>query len=166
MKKIIPLFLIFALFLCTSCSSQSSSSQENEGNILTEEEQFAVDYLGAMSTTFKNPHSIKVYKAWFYEDSRGERYVAYDLSASNDVGGDIENFYGNKDGLKVDYSIGGTQESATSWEEAIKNYGTWVAAFGGDQYWKKNSYQNDFPAISDGKSLDAKKIQQAFEEQY
>lgn len=162
MKKLLPLFLICALLICTSCAG-NKSSEDNGTAAFSEEEQFAADYLGAMSSTFKNPHSVKVYKAWYYEDSDGKRYVAYDLSATNDFGGEVEKFYGTKEGLKIDFSVG--QSKASNWEEAIENYRIWFSSFGGD-YWVESEYKTGFTAISDGKSIDANKVQQAFEENY
>lgn len=77
---------------------------------LTAEEKFAVDYLLAFSHFIKNPHSLNLYHVWVYiKDISGSKkwyYVTYEYSASNDVGGTLENIMGNSLCILVDEAKG------------------------------------------------------------
>lgn len=114
------------------------------------EEQFAIDYLVEFSDTFKNPRSIELYKVWVYTDSLGNFYVAYNLSATNSFGAEMEAIYGNDYG--IEYLDANSTESIDS---AKRRY-----LLGMDGYWEKSNY---LEAVENGRILNAKKIQKAFE---
>lgn len=173
-KKIIPIILIIVITaIATSIIVINISNNDNISNIdnignsgnndntivsneqqedsLSVEEQFAVDYLVEFSDTFKNPRSIKLYKVWVYSDRLGYLYVAYNLSATNSYGAEMEATYGNDDG--VDYL---NPDSKIDINQAKKFY-----MFDMGEYWKDSNY---LKAVEEGTLLDAEKIQKAFEE--
>lgn len=128
--------------------SDTETSYQQNSNKLTEKEQFAVDYLVTFSEFMKNPHSIELYKVWVYRDKLGY-YVAYDLSATNKVGGRVESTYGNSLPLK--------DTSKASISDAFSS----ELLLGGECYWG-----NVFlTAEMQGELLDVDKIQKAFEKE-
>lgn len=72
---------------------------------LTEEEIFAYKYLVAFSSTFKNPHTVELYRVYTLIDRDGldvDYYVTYELSAENAMGGKVEMTVGNRSPVSVD----------------------------------------------------------------
>lgn len=118
------------------------------------QEEFAVDYLIMFSNTFKNPHSIKVHKVWVYTDSDNRFYVAYNLSASNSFGAEVEGTYGNNSGIFYLDADSGKKDV-----EAVPR-ALYFCSLDLGELWEE-SYSLE--AIKMGRKLDAEKIQKAFE---
>ena len=138
---------------------QTTEEQTTEAVDETKE-QIAGYYLSKFVSVFKNPHSIEIYNAYYYVDSKGKYYFTFELAASNDLGGMVESTYGNNDGLDPkEYSETLRQEEPTDIYGAIDNAYQQYSFFGNPQglhgehgYWVDNKY--DTPAKDNGEKLD------------
>jgi len=131
-------------------TEEATTEEATTEATLSEEEQFAVDYLLAFAQLYKNPHSIKIYNVWVYEDKyqSGKYYITYSLSAQNELGGTVESTKGNT------FPVAHTQSDIN---DAYINEGI----LGQGYFW---GYHTD--AKEKGVELDAEKIQAAFEKAY
>lgn len=157
LKIIIPIIVVIVVLTVVAIINYNKKENERleayrKENILTTEEEFAVDYLLMFANNFKQPHSIKLFKVWAYHYKRENEteehwYFAYNLSANNAYGGAIESTYGN--------------------EKELTNTDFWLTVMRGESlnasdYWcEENS--NYLPAKEFGTLLNADKIQKAFE---
>ena len=111
-------------------------------NKLTNEEQYAVDYL--LKNSSLKPNQTEIHKVWIYtekDEKDTKYYFAYDILIKNTFFGDEEIIYGNETGL--------TQEQIKELVIRELRYDNYNA-----------------PAKEKGKQLNEKKIQKAWKEQY
>lgn len=154
-KIVIPViisivFIAIAIVIVFNNNNDSSSKLTQK---ITTEEKFAVDYLVKFAGTFKNPHSIKLYKVWVYVDSYKKYYVAYNLSAKNDYGAEIEGTYACESGIQY-------TDPETKIDIGVARA---MYAVGTGNYWEKTLMSK---AEKNGTLLNADKIQKLFEEAY
>lgn len=109
----------------------------------TELEEFAAKYLVAFSGKFKNPYSVQVKKVWYWNIGDSMHYIAYELTAQNELGADIYGIYGNK--LSLD---GITDADIEDAKKGLMSFDT--------------IYDSD-SVIKNGKNISASKVQKLYE---
>lgn len=145
-------------------------------NVYSLDEKFAVEYISKFSKLYKNPHSVELYKVWVYTDTEEDlHYVAFDFSATNNVGGEIEDVAGNCKILE-----GGLEFSdESSMKKAVKDAYNQAKSSNKNlsKYWRMNKgldlnggvdddleeFFGYITAKSKGRELDVDKIQRGFD---